>query len=629
MSGLCGVFTFDGAPLPPGTVDAMVAAAVHRGPGGVGRWRGPGAELAQLTRHPSHERPAACRPAVSETGSLVVSADVRLDNREVLIRSLRDRGDIHAPDPSDADLILAAYRVWGEQCAGRLLGDFAFVIWEPNARRLFAARDPMGMRPLFYRFESACCLVGSEIKQILAVPGVQPTLIDAAVAGYLEGGITRKTGTLYEGIFQLAPGNALIVDAGRLRTWRYWDIDPGKRIRYRRESEYAEHFREVFKEAVSARVRTEQAVGVSLSGGLDSGSVASMAGWLREQGDTSLSRVRAYCAAFEALDDSDERYLSTPIIDAFHLESTNVWGDNDWPLSRFPEHGPDRDDPAVWPFQPLIEHIARAAHWEGMQGMLTGDRGDEVVGAWNFDHLGLLFTGQFQALSEELRAQSQEEERSLLRVVRSDLLRPFAHRLGWRNPASPTNTARHTSPPWLDRAFLARIGRDPITALHLDTTSGITFGDLATQRRYELLFSSAVARNATLAERTHARFGLGYADPWADRRVAEFVLAVPQWVVNQVRTPKRLAREAMRGILPEPTRLAAAKIEPISLYERGMKERARETVFHLITDSRAAALGYIDEAAWRGAYESFLRGEPQHYDIWWPITFEMWLRRHW
>jgi asparagine synthase (glutamine-hydrolysing) len=156
-----------------------------------------------------------------------------------------------------------------------------------------------------------------------------------------------------------------------------------------------------------------------------------------------------------------------------------------------------------------------------------------------------------------------------------------------------------------------------------------TMKNQARRMRYELIFTPMHLRGMVWSERSWARYGLGFADPWSDRRLAEFVLAVPQWRIQRVGESKRIARLAMRGIMPEQVRHRAGKTIPVSLFDRGFKERARDTVFALITGSRAAARGYLDEAAFRNYYESFLRDGPQPHDFWWVLTLEMWLRRYW
>jgi asparagine synthase (glutamine-hydrolysing) len=153
--------------------------------------------------------------------------------------------------------------------------------------------------------------------------------------------------------------------------------------------------------------------------------------------------------------------------------------------------------------------------------------------------------------------------------------------------------------------------------------------DHARRMRYERIFMFAASGFMSADERTRARYGLGFADPWSDRRLAEFVLAAPQWRVQRVGEPKRIARLAMRGLMPEQVRHKTEKIIPVSLFDRGFKERARDTVFALITGSQAETRGYLDESALQNYYKSFLRDAPQRYDFWWPLTLEMWLRRYW
>jgi asparagine synthase (glutamine-hydrolysing) len=181
-------------------------------------------------------------------------------------------------------------------------------------------------------------------------------------------------------------------------------------------------------------------------------------------------------------------------------------------------------------------------------------------------------------------------------------------------------------PNWVRPEFAEKIGLAEIIE-QSSPNSSIT--DHARHMRYGRIWSFGPSRLLLLYERLRARFGQGFADPWSDRRLAEFVLAVPQWRVQRVGESKRIARQAMRGVMPEQVRQEAGKIEPVSLFDLGFKERAKDTVLDLSTDTQAAARGYLDEKVLRGYYESFLRNEPVQHDFWWPLTLEMWLRRYW
>jgi asparagine synthase (glutamine-hydrolysing) len=237
------------------------------GSGRGGAARGGGVGLAHLASHVTPESVREVQPRVE--GEVVVVADARIDNRAELVAAL---GGVVGSGATDVELIAAAYRAWGLESAARLVGDFAFVVWDGERRRLYAARDALGMRSLAYRVEAGRALFATEVKQILAVPGVPARIFEPAVAAFLSGRLPRPEWSFWEGIAQLAPAHAWTWEEGAgSRTWRYWDVDGGRRIRYRREEEYAEHFLELFRESVRARLRSVRPVGLLLSGGVDSG----------------------------------------------------------------------------------------------------------------------------------------------------------------------------------------------------------------------------------------------------------------------------------------------------------------------------------------------------------------------
>jgi asparagine synthase (glutamine-hydrolysing) len=627
MSGLCAVVHWDGRPGVEDTLERMAGAAAHRAREGVHPRVHGGVGLAHLARHLLPEDVPGGQPVTAAEEGLALVADCRLDNRDDLGRLLAAAGAPVPADAPDAAFILGAYRCWGSECPGKLLGDFAFVLFDARHRRLFAARDPMGMRPLFYRAEPHRLLLASEIKQILAAPGAPRDLHEPALAAHLTGVTGPQDWTCYAGIAQLPPACALMATPEASRTIRFWDIDPDRRVRYRDQRQYAEHLRELFLDAVRARLRSRMPVGIFLSGGLDSGSTAAAAGWWHATGRCG-SRVRAYCWTFDELRECDERSVSDRLAHHSRLPVTYLRGDDAWPLADIPCHAPDPDEPYAWVYQALVERGLSAARDEGMGLVLTGDRGDELVGDWVFDQLGLLLAGRLRTLSADLVALRHWSGEGVAAAVRSRLIRPAIDPLvrtlfPWRADHVPI-PLRY--PPWIEPGFARRMDLEGIMRQSFPAPR---LGGFARRRRYGRIFSFAGNRIARWRERIHARHGLGYADPWSDRRLAEFVLAIPQWVVQQVREPKAIARRAMEGIMPTDVLGAVQKTEPVALFDRGFRDRARERVFDLIRDSRSAARGYVREPALRETYEGFLRGEPQRFDFWWPLTLEMWLRAYW
>lgn len=624
VQGMVGVLHLDGSPVDVTVVSAMAGQAPHRG-SEPGVWHADGAALAQqrVTGPSTTVRPV-------ERGGLISVSDVRLDDRAGLRAQLLARGLEVADDADDATLLLGAYRCWGRACPEHLYGDYAFAIWDRHSRQLFAARDPMGMRALYLRIEPRRrVLFATELKQLLAAPGVPREIDELGIAANLAGPYLPADRTLYAGIEQLPAGHAIGIDSrGSSRRWRHWQPKPADRLKLTDE-EAGEAYRERLALAVRDRADTQAAVGISLSGGLDSTNLAALAGWLRQRGELTTPEVHTYSWRFTEIEGADERDVSDRVVAAFPIEGHAVDGDDGWPLSDFETASPDRDDPLRWPYQALIDRTRRQARADGVGIFLTGSRGDELTGDWAYDDLGLLLSGHLGEGWADLRRLAEAYGRTTawalarLSFAELELRQPAMRRL---RPHG--SLGRSTAPwaPWIAAPFARRVGLgDLITEQHRPTR----FGGLGRTTRYQRIAHPQSARLAVEAERSMARVGLVSADPYADRRLAQFVLALPAWQVQRRTAQKRLARGALDGIVPAEVRLSARKSIPHRLYDRGMRERATRTIDRLLTSPIAAEHGWIDAQAVREAHEAYRQAGQVPYDYWWVLTTEWWLRRWW
>jgi asparagine synthase (glutamine-hydrolysing) len=231
----------DGGPVDRAAVERMAAAVPHRATGGTRVLEAPGVALVQLHRRaPDDAVPHRDERGRDDDGLLVV-ADARIDNDAELRRGI---GSTAPPrEAGAAALIAAAYRRWGLDLLPRLVGDFAIALWDPGVRRLLLARDPLAMRALYHRIEPSRVLLATEAAQLLAVPGVPDAPDEAMAAAYLVGSFGPLDRSYLAGIDQVAPGHALVVEDGRVRIWRHWDVDPGREVRHARLGDYAEHLR--------------------------------------------------------------------------------------------------------------------------------------------------------------------------------------------------------------------------------------------------------------------------------------------------------------------------------------------------------------------------------------------------
>lgn len=629
MSGICALVSLDGSP-PGSDIERMVAAALHRAPDGNRQWRDSSAALAHLVSLLTPADSVDKQP--NERGGLVLVADARIDNREELVPSLVRAGYLAGAgeEIADSDVILAAHRYWGTGAPERLIGDFAYVLWDRLRGRVVAARDVLGMRPLYFRFEGGRrALFASELKQLLSASNVPCEVDERAVAATLAGPYLPAAATVYAGIQQLPPGHFLTADADGMRVRPYWAPDPGVLLDLDLD-DVVTTFRERLTRAVADRLRTTRPVGLFLSGGMDSGSIASVAGSLRQQAHHRSAELRTYSWAFTSVPGADERDVSDLIVDHYGLPAIAVPGDEAWPLAGYPEYGPDRDDPYTWVYQALHERtIARCAE-DGVGLVLLGDRGDELVGDWIYDELGLLRAGKISAAVADLRLAWRWHDKRFIGAMRRELIRPALMNSAPRLAEAWVDHQARTSklwPPWVPDAFAQRVD---LGDLIRDARRLPNFDGFARSARYQRLSSAQFARIAVLRERTTAKHGIGFADPFADRRLVELVLALPQWQVQRRGRPKHLLHRAVRGVMPELARRQARKNVPAGLFDLGFRERATGIVDGLLTDSRAGAAGWLDEAAARERYQRYVQtGRDTGHDFWWPIVVEWWLRRWW
>lgn len=623
MSGICSIIHFDGESVTQPALEKMTAAVAYRGPDGIHHWVKDTVGVSSLALHITPECAYDKQPLSCPKRQLVLTADARIDNRTDLVHVLLTKGYLQTQKVSDAQIILAAYQYWGTACAEYLIGDFAFAIWDQDNYQLYAARDPMGMRSLVYRREANRFLFATEVKQILAAPNVPTELFAPAVGAYLCGPRGSSEWTFYQGISQLPPGHSLLVTPDHQRLWRYWDIDPAEETVYRNDQQYFEHFREIFQDAVRCRLRSSHPVGLLLSGGTDSGCIASMVGYLKKQyPNQSWPSFYTLSHAFEKLTECDERHISQHIVNFYHLNALDIPADSAWPMSGYPQRGPDRNSPFIGVYSDLFQRSIDIAKEQGAKVLISGNRGDEMVGDEVFDFPGLFRTGQWFKLWQDLLAYSQLTNQSLRSTTKYQLIKPLL--FGQSMEDFRKHRGFTTYPDWIQDAFAKQVNLSEILK---QTDQHNPFKAYAKGRRYWRIFMLAGTQIAMYRERELAKSGMSFADPWSDSRLAKFILSIPPHLVDRPAERKSIARKAMSGIIPNVVIKKTRKTIPDSHFDIGFQDKSKEKILDLIQNSRISALGYIDEATLLSRYQDYLSGKPPKHDFWWPITLEMWLRR--
>jgi asparagine synthase (glutamine-hydrolysing) len=279
MSGIAGIVRFDGGGVCPDEIEAMLASMRRRGPDAKRGWASEGAALGHVLLTTTNEAACEVQPWVDRESGCVVVSDSRLDNRPELLRAL-GRSATNPDGVGDGELLLAAWQKWREGCAERLLGDFAFAIWDSLHRTLFCARDVMGVRPFYYSYSAARRFVlasepGAVLRQPISADLNEGRIADAIVSE-LEG--IDKTSTFFQSVTRLPPATYAILRDGQLHIREYWH--PLRRepaTLSQNDDAWIDELRATLQESVRCRLRSVGRVGSMLSGGLDSAAVVALA----------------------------------------------------------------------------------------------------------------------------------------------------------------------------------------------------------------------------------------------------------------------------------------------------------------------------------------------------------------
>jgi asparagine synthase (glutamine-hydrolysing) len=404
MSGIFGMYHTDGQPAERRLVRHAVESMAHRGPDGMTAWaQGPaglGHALFQTTPESRYDR----QPLVHESDRFVLVADARIDNRGELASHFSFRQPL-AQVP-DSAFIMAAYDKWGPACPEHLLGDFAFGIWDRTDRTLFCARDPMGMRPLFYIQDGNTTAFASEVPPLTALCDQPHRIAERSIALYLSRAYEEAPpATFLEVVSQLPGGHAALFSGREKRIWRYWTVDPQKTVRHASDADYAAAFRDLFLSAVECRLRSTTPVGTFLSGGLDSSAVTCSARSLLAEGEGgalhSFSAVWPDLAEQEGEAIDERQYMET----VGALKGIEPHYCNLEAVSALA--GADRAVEALGrPLYAANTHInwkiAQAANEQGIRVLLDGLDGDSVVTHGMHRLWLLLRRGEWDALEDEI-----------------------------------------------------------------------------------------------------------------------------------------------------------------------------------------------------------------------------------
>jgi asparagine synthase (glutamine-hydrolysing) len=621
VSGIVGLHRAAGRVVATADVDRMMTALAHRGLDGAGVWSDGSVALGHLQLR-TVPGPRETFPLVSSRGELTLTADVRLDNRSDLIQALGLKG-VSPGEVGDGELILAAYERWADRAPEHLLGDFSFAIWDSRRRALLCVRDRMGVRPLYYVSLPQTFAFASAIAGLLALPEVSRGLNEVRVAEHLAGMVCDKTSTFYLDILRLPPGHCLSVCDATARVWSYWRLDPEREAGRQSDQAYADGLRAHLTDAVRDRLRAIAPVGATLSGGLDSSTVACVArSLLRQDGQRPL---HTFSAIFPDLPQTDELRLIDRVLRDGGFEPHHVRADRLDILDDLDRRLPRPDEPDSSTVVELYGALFGRARAHSVRVVLDGLEGDAVVSHGSAYPLELARRARWLTLAGEIRAFARVQEVSAFRLLWQSL-RPLAP--PWIR-AIGRRATRSQPPPW-ESAIRSDLARRVCLYERWEAQQGAWLIGVRTARHdhWRRIDSPVVTHAVETVGRVAGRFSIEPRHPFLDSRLIEFTLALPGDQKLRRGLTRVVLRGAMAGILPEElrSRKGKADLRPIIPHALGRVEPSR---LEVVVDREAEAIApYVDLDVLRGVLARHV-GRPDPRDavtLWRAVTLGTWLR---
>lgn len=622
MCGVAGYINLNSAPASRTVIDAMTRTIAHRGPDDSGSYLNGPLALGHRRLSIIDLTSAGHQPMATVDGRFVISYNGEIYNYRELRSVLMARG-IRFTSETDTEVLLNGFAEWGESVLDRLNGMFAFAIWDNQKRRLFLARDRYGVKPLYTSRAGASFLFGSEVKSFSPHPDFCLDIDRRGLVEYITFQNYFTTSTLFSDVEMLPPGHFQWVDLERGRDGvgafqQYWDYRFEAHEPALDRAEYLEELDRLFAQAVKRQLVSDVEIGSYLSGGMDSGSIAAVAG-------RQLGHLKTFTVGFDRYSASglemtyDEREKAEFMSYQFgteHYEMVLKAGDMKRAMRDLVWH---LEEPRVGQSYPNFYAAKLASRF--CKVVLAGSGGDELFGGYpwryyravvndDFDHYVSKYFDYWQrmvpqAKSEAIFAPIAKYYKEVdLRRIFQDVFRSHADRLN-----SPQDYVNH-SLYFESKTFLhgLLVVEDKLSMAH------------GLESRVPFLDNDLVE----FAQRVPVDFKLGNLSEVVSHNENEPGPKTRQYF-ERTRDGKLLLREAMRRYIPDSivNNIKQGFSAPDASWFRGESiEYVRATLMR----SNAAIFDYLDRKTVHALIEDHLEGrENRRLLIWSLLAVEQWI----
>lgn len=616
MCGIAGVLSLNNAEGLEAGVRAMAHTIRHRGPDHQGFYFEPHLGLAHLRLSILDLSENAHQPMSDESGRYHLIYNGEVYNYLELKTELAHLGHTFKTT-SDTEVVLKAFIEYGPRALDKFNGMWAFVIWDSQEERLFGARDRFGIKPLYYSLNADHFVFGSEIKALLAYPGIKAIPNHERCYEFLNTQLCNddREQTFFKGISQLPPATYFWMDRREgFRKQQYWDLKDTPPLQLT-EHEMTTRFRELFFDSIQLQLRSDVTIGTCLSGGLDSSSIVCAAAQLSQSHQQENYQQATFSSCFED-PRFDERTYIKHVLDKTGATPHFIFPEPQKLESELMDLVYAQDEPfaslSIFAQRCIMERVQQT----GVKVLLDGQGADEILAGYGFDSyywVDLWKQQQWSTLLPELQA--TWKQKSLTTLARRSARMIFPALL--ENHKEMKNLQKWPFyNPWIKAGQFSLPHRPQVFQDYLKN-------DLYYQLKYSLI---SLLR---YEDRNSMSFSIEARVPFLDYRLVEYLFQIPQDMLIRKGWSKWILRQSMQDILPSEVQWRKDKMGFVTPQEVWFKEALKPMVFQILNSESFHSRPYWDARAVLQAYQQWASGSDSkiHAHIWSILSVELWLRR--
>jgi len=619
MCGICGQFNFNSdAPVQEQAIKGMMQTIAHRGPDDEG-WVLSGSLGLGFRRLSIIDLSTGHQPMSDREKTTWVVFNGEIYNFKQLRRELEGRGHVFQTQ-CDTEVIVHGYKEWGLDVLHRLNGMFGLAVWDETRRRLILARDPMGIKPVYYSLMGGTLLFGSEIRAVLAGLDARPAIDPTALNLFLRYRYTPAPFTLHQGVRKLAPGEMIQVEGGEVTRRRWYRFTPTLFDPMPRDSEAAEALLELYKAAIERHLISDVPLGLLLSGGVDSGLLL---GLMNLCGDSWPTFTVGYGKSFK----DDELIDAAETARLLSANNAGVALDHETFESSLPRIVEILEEPVASSSIIPMYHVCQRAR-QDVKVALVGQGPDELFGGYT-RHLGVRYGSWWRQLPGGVRSALAG---AIGRLPRNESLKRGIHALNAQDRLERYQQVFSIMPEQIiDGLFqegclpagsgdrVRECWADLVPAMEeLDELGGFQLLELRSSLPDELLM---------YADKLSMVHGLEVRVPYLDREVVEYVQRLgPEFKVRNG-TRKWLHRKVCSGFLPPAILNRKKRGFAVNVVDAWFRSSLSQKMEDFLVDDQSLMYRYLKPEGVRQLLSEHISSRNDNHKILFSlVVLEQWLR---